>query len=236
MTRKRRTISEIIERQVRQWQQEPPAPDSRTTPRGQQPVVTISSAYGALGADIGRMVAGQLGFDLFDRELVDRVAESARVRQQIVASLDERQQDLISEYIAGQFSSDTFTSSDYLRHLCRVTLTIGHHGRAVLIGRGSQFILEPERTLRVRTVAPLQTRVSRISATQDLSLKEARAEVLQRDAERQAFCRLHFNRDVLDPLAYDLVINTAHSGLEQAALMVRHAFETRFGPVRAGRR
>ena len=232
-----RSITEIIERQVRRWEQQPDAPSSRgPLPRSQQPVITISSAYGALGADIGRMLAGQLGFDIFDREMVDRIADSAKVRQQVVASLDERQQDLISEYIAGQFSSDTFTNSDYLRHLCRVTLTIGQHGRSVLIGRGSQFILEPGKTLRVRTIAPLEARVIRIAEAQDLSPKEARAEVLRRDADRLAFCRSHFNRDVSDPRASDLVINTTHYGPEQAASLIRHAFEARFGPVRAGRR
>ena len=232
-----RRISEIIERQVRRWQQTPPSPGAKKPLAGsQQPTITISSAYGALGSDIGRMVAGQLGFDMFDREMVDRIAESARVRQQIVASVDERQQDLISEYLAVQFSGDIFTSSDYLRHLCRVTLTIGQHGRAVLIGRGSHFILEPKRTLRVRTVAALETRISRIAAANDLSQKEARTAVLQKDAEQQAFGRLHFNRDVSDPLAHDLLINTAHLGPEQAASLIRHAFESRFPPARAPER
>ena len=84
-----RRISEIIESQVRRWQQTPPSPGAKSpVPRSQQPTITISSAYGALGSDIGRMVAGQLGFDMFDREMVDRIAESARVRKQIVASVD----------------------------------------------------------------------------------------------------------------------------------------------------
>jgi cytidylate kinase len=229
-----RSIAEIIERQVRRWEQQAPAPGSRgPLPRSQQPTITISSSYGTLGAEIGRLVAEQLGFDLFDRELVDRIAESAQVRQQVVDSLAERQQDLISEYITVQFSSDILTNSDYLRHLCHVTLTLGQHGQAVLIGRGSQFILEPAKTLRVRTVAPLETRVRRIAELQKLSQKEARAEVLRRDAARLAYCRLHFNRDVSDPLAYDLVLNTTHCSLEQAASLIRHAFETRWGAARA---
>jgi len=224
-------ISQIIETQVWQWEQQPAAAHA-PLPHSQQPMITISSAYGAMGADIGRMVAGQLGFDLFDRELVDRIAESAKVRHQVVASLDERQQDLITEYLTGQFSKEIFSSSDYLRHLCRIILTIGLHGRSVIIGLGSQLILNPGKTLRVRTIAELETRVDRIARQQALSPKDAHAEVLRRDADRHAFLRMHFNRDVADPLLYDLVINTTACHLEQAATVVRHAFETRFGVVR----
>jgi cytidylate kinase len=229
-----RSISTIIDRQARRWEQRPPV--SGPLRRSQQPVITISSAYGSMGATIGKMVAEQLELDRFDRELVDRIAESARVRQRIVASLDDRQQDLISEFIAGQFSQSAFTSSDYMRHLCRVMLTIGQHGRAVIIGRGAQLILQPARTLRVRTVAELEARIARIAEHQELTRDEARSEVLRRDAERQAFCRLHFNRDVMDPLCYDLVINTTYSGPEQAAGAIRHAFEARFPEQGRGRR
>lgn len=233
MTKK---VSEIIEQQMRRWSHQTRAEVIEAPlPRSQQPVITISSAFGTLGAAVGRIVAGQLGFDCFDRELVDRIAESAKVRQQVVASLDERQQDVISEYIAGQFSNNTFTSSDYLRHLCRLILTIGQHGQAVIVGRGSQFILQPAKTLRVRTIAPLEVRVERIADQQEQTPREARTEVLSQDADRLAFCWLHFNRDVADPLAYDLVINTTFCGPEQAAAMVRHAFESRFGPVSPSR-
>lgn len=227
-------VLKTIERRVRRWRQRPAA--AGPLPQSQRPVISISCMYGALGAEVAGAVARRLEFDLFDRQLVDRIAESAGVRQQVVASLDERQQDLISEYLAGLYLRDRFTGADYVEHLYRVLLTIGQHGRAVIVGRGSQFVLAPDRTLRVRAVAPRELRVRRIAERHGLSRDQAQAEVMRRDEERRELCWSRFERDVDDVLAYDLVVNTASCSSEQAAAVIRCAFEARFrgggGPAR----
>jgi cytidylate kinase len=106
---------------------------------------------------------------------------------------------------------------------------IGQHGHAVIIGRGAQFILAPDRTLRVRVIAPLEQRASRVAENLAIDLGEARARVLQKDGERLAFARAHFNRDVRAPEQYDLLINTANVEVEQAAVLIEEAFTMRFG-------
>jgi cytidylate kinase len=40
------------------------------------------------------------------------------------------------------------------------------------------------------------------------------------DAARRRYVSTHFSADVADPSAYDLVINTAHVPLEEAAEMI----------------
>jgi cytidylate kinase len=225
-----KSVTAIINVQALKWEQRQRASQrDEAPPRPQEPIITISSEYGSQGQTIGEAVAQHLGFDFFDRELLDRIVTSANASRRVVESLDNRVQDWITEYITNQFEARQFTSGDFLKHLSRVVLAIGHHGRSVIIGRGAQFILHPPLTLRVRTIAPLPVRIAHVAQTENLTDKEARAVILRKTAERTAFCSLHFDRNVSDPEHYDLIINTASMPLELNVDLVVHAFRSRFG-------
>jgi hypothetical protein len=227
-----RSISELVGRQVRKWEFERQGPEvQERAMREQRPVVVVSREYGAAGESLGAMVANELGFDLFDNELVTRIAQSAQVREQVVATVDGRRQALINEHLAGLFSGSTFTESDFLRHLCRVFFVIGRHGRAVVVGRGARFVFDPKRTLRVRAIAPLEARTIRVAERESLTLDLARRRILRKDGERIAFCHEHFHRQAGDVLANDLLVNTAYIKPEHAADLVATAFKQRFGTV-----
>jgi cytidylate kinase len=122
-----------------------------------------------------------------------------------------------------------FTPSDYLRNLSQVVLTLAGHGRSVIIGRGAHLILDPAQTLRVRCYAPLGWRVEQIATHHGVSLAEAEATATRIDAERAEFYRRHFNADVADPRAFDLLINVSTTSLETRSALVVAAFEARFG-------
>jgi cytidylate kinase len=222
---------EIFSRQILKWEKrrEVSEQQKHALTKNQKPVITISSAYGSQGWKVGKMVADLLGFDFYDRELVEQIAASANVREKIAASLDDREQGWISAYISEKFDNYSFTHSDFLRHLSRVVLSIGQHGEAVIVGRGSQFILKPQYVLRIRTIAPFELRLKTVIESEGLDASEARAAVLRKDAERSAFCRLHFNVDVADPHHYDLILNTSALSIEQNADFVVYVFLSRFG-------
>jgi cytidylate kinase len=178
---------------------------------------------------MGRMVADRLGFRFYSDELIHDIAEAAHVRQQVVESLDERVQDGIAEWVAGLIKRGVFAPSDYLRNLSKVVLTLGRHGKGVIVGRGAHFLLDGSTTLRVRVIAPLEARVARIAQRDDLSEADARAKVTRIDDERIAFNRQHYNADIRDPNNYDLVVNAGTLGVEGAAAQTVAAFQFRFG-------
>jgi cytidylate kinase len=227
-----RSIDQLVNEQFQRWMKEQSAAGKKlsatkkTAP--QQPMIVFSREYGGRGAEVGRAVAERLRFQFHGQELVHEVARKARVRQQLVESLDERAQDGIEQWVTEMMEGGVFAPSDYLRNLSRVIVALGRHGRGVIIGRGAHFILEPTRTLRVRAIAPLEVRVARIADREDMSSVEARALVLRVDSERTAFYRQHFNVDVSDPHHYDLLINTHTLPIDACADMVIRAFKARF--------
>lgn len=130
------SFADLVDRQVRAWQeQEHVAPEPGQGPTRQRPMIAVSRTYGALGGLVAQQAAALLGFDLFDREVVDRVARTAQVSQRVVESVDERLQDAISNWVADLFGAGRLAHHDYLATLARVVLTAGHHGRGVIVGR-----------------------------------------------------------------------------------------------------
>jgi hypothetical protein len=59
------------------------------------------------------------------------------------------------------------------------------------------------------------------------SIRQASAHNRQVDAARRSYVRSVFDRDGADPLNYDLLINTAQIGLDQAAVLVAALVELR---------
>jgi hypothetical protein len=223
-------IDQFVDQQIRRWQEERRIAERKRLQGShtQQPTICISREYGAHGAEMGRLVAERLGFRFYSQDLIHHIAEEAHVRQQIVESLDERVQDSIAEWVAALIKRGVFAPSDYLRNLSKLVLTFARHGKGVIVGRGAHFILEPAATLRVRVIAPLAVRVTRISRRDDLTEEAARAKILRIDGERVAFNRQHYNADIADPAHYDLVVNTGTLGVEGAAEQTVGAFRRRF--------
>ncbi len=225
-------IDKLVNQQVLRWQAEAKAVDShsgRSRIHIQRPVVTISRECGAMGTQIGELLATRLGFDLYDRELVEEVAKCAKVRKVLVELVDDRVQDMISTWIAEQFGGDTLSPSDYLVNLSRVMMSLGNLGRAVIVGRGAHFILDPEWTLRIRAFAPLELRIARMAEAKKITEAEATDIVGRKDRERQTFCRKQFNKDIHDPAHYDLLFNTGTLPIEMCAEAAYLAFRARFG-------
>jgi cytidylate kinase len=227
-----RNLEVIVEEQVQRWNElrrEQDRPRERTGKAEAPPCVTISPEMGSLGLTVARRVSELLGFQVYERELVELIAQTARVRQYLVESVDQHVQSAIENWVGRQLGTAFFAESDYVKNLSKVLLILAHHGKSVIVGRGAQFVLEPGRTLRLRIVAPVELRVQRIAEREKIDLRAARAKVLRLDADRNAFVRKHFDRDLGDPNNYDLVLNTERLDVEACADLVLAAYQNRFG-------
>lgn len=209
-----KSVEKLIEEQVGKWR----LSQSGKAPAAPQPipVVTISREPGSGGRLIGEQVAARLGFDLYHQEVLHEMARSANVSERLVSTLDERGLNVLEEWIASLVDSRHLWPDQYMKHLMNVVGTIGRHGRAVLIGRGANFLLPPEQRLSVRVIAPFEFRAQQVARTHGMSLAEARRRITKTDADRRSFVRKYFHADVAAPEAYDLLINTGTLDLESA--------------------
>jgi cytidylate kinase len=165
-------------------------------------------------------VSQKLGYDIFHQEVVHEMAQSAQVSDQLLDTLDERGLNMLEDWISAVVADRHLWPDQYLKHLMKVIGTISKHGRAVIIGRGANFILPPKKRFRVRIVAPKEIRIQNVANHFGVSREEARRRVSRTDSDRKAFIRKYFYTDIADPLNYDLVINTAEISLDEATRAV----------------
>lgn len=98
-----------------------------------------------------------------------------------------------------------------------------------IVGRGAQYFLPPLCAVRVRLVAPLETRAKRVAERWNLSLEEARLKVEEVDRERAAFIRRIFKKDAGSPLNQDITINTGRINIETAVKIVLAVLQEKLG-------
>jgi cytidylate kinase len=193
------------------------------------PYLLISREKGAGGSAVGQLAGRRLGWQVFDKEIVDAIAQRAHVRRELVESLDERDRDTIQDLVGELLSPESLGVPGYQAQLREILLTLGHQGDVVIVGRGAQYILPSQFGLRVRMVAPFEERARRIASRENLSLKAARVEVERSDRERARLARREFGKDSADPLNHDVTINTADLSVETATEVVMTALQRKLG-------
>ncbi|MFO0845275.1 MAG: cytidylate kinase-like family protein [Gemmataceae bacterium] len=194
--------------------------------------IAISRQAGADGPAIARAVGERLGWLVYDRELVDVIAYDMGLRTKLVESVDEKRPGWLASLMQAIGSPD-ITPSDYARHLKYVLTGLAGCGECVIVGRGAAQILPRTTTLRVRLVAPEDSRVGAIQQRFDLTEQEARRWVEKADWERERFVQTHFHRDVNDASLYDLVLTTSRLGVAGCADLIVAALEQLQGAAEA---
>lgn len=184
------------------------------------PYLLISREKGAGGSAVGQLAGKRLGWQVFNKEIVDAIAQKANVRRELIESLDERDRATIRDAVDRFLRPQPVGTAGYLATLREILLTLGHQGDVVIVGRGAQYVLPSRFGLRLRMVAPIEVRVRRIATEGSMSLKAARVEVERSDRERARLTRRHFGQDWRDPLNYDVIINTAELTVEAATEVI----------------
>ena len=222
-----RSLDALVAYQVQRWALE----QQKRAPRGPLPCVAMSRLPHSGATEVGKQVAERLGFGFFGIEIVDQIAREHGIQRELVEGVDEHVRSAIDRWVIDAFRRQPFNESDYLRGVVRTVATLGERGLAVILGRGSPFILDMERTLRVLVVAPRSWRVQRRIEETGSSAEEA-AELIDRDDEsRQQFLRTDFKVDPDDPRLYDLVVNTGSLGIEGAAELIVQSLRQRFPAI-----
>ncbi|NLO91811.1 MAG: cytidylate kinase-like family protein [Elusimicrobia bacterium] len=221
-----RSIQQIIQEQVKKWELACKLADGKGA-QAYDPVITISRQPGCNTVDIAKKLSEKLGFDVFDKNLLDMVAENTQLGTSVMASLDEREVSIAEELVKSLVDNRYYSAYKFFHHLLMAIAAIAQHGHSVIVGRGAGFILPPAQNLRVSIIAPLDARVDNVVRKYGVSREDARRRVIQRESDRQAYIRKHFNADMLDPMRYDLTINLAAQGVDAAVDTIISAWRAR---------
>ncbi|OFX11183.1 MAG: hypothetical protein A2516_09400 [Alphaproteobacteria bacterium RIFOXYD12_FULL_60_8] len=169
-------------------------------------VVTISRDDGTHGHLIAEKLSQKLGVPIFDKELVEKLAERLDTDHKVVKALDEGVGRARDMWLYRLVTGVDVTPGTYRRHLVNVILSLAHMG-GIIVGRGAHVVLNTGAALRVRLTGTIPACAKRISEEKGISFEDAIKEVKRINSKRGKFVWDMFQSRLNEPQNFDIVIN-----------------------------
>ena len=195
-------------------------------------VITISRHYGAGAKTLGELISKNLGYSFFDNELIQMVAEKAKISSDVVDTFEKESKGKFQKFLSGMVpktlvdrirygKEDNIEEEIYVDLLEEIIRKIADEGNALIIGRASQYILEEyDDVYNILVVADRDDRVTFMETKYELSLEQA-DRVVTLDDKRRANLYRKFGKTDYDQLdLYHLVLNMSKLDFENAAEFV----------------
>jgi cytidylate kinase len=196
-------------------------------------VVTIAREYGSGGAEVGRRVAEMLGWNLLDRQIIERVAAMGKIDRAWAEQADEQccawwervlngfRHGGPEVYVGGV--ADTGVDRDSLQQFtAHVIEEAGKTCHCVIVGRCSQCVLRKEpRALHVLVYAPLEEKLERMKYRHPHE-RDLPGLLRRMDADRLHYAQEYFGCNTTERGLYHLCLNST-IGLDACAELIASA-------------
>jgi len=223
-------LSRIVEEQIRKWEISKERRKNRE--EDHLPVVTISRQPGSIVNEMVQRLSKELKLDIIDSKVIHGVAESVKMSEKVVSQLDEKTRNVLDNWIVYLKATRFLLTDTYVYHLTKVISSIGKQGGAIVIGRGANLILPPDETLRVRFIAPMETKARHMVQEFGITEEDAKQRIVLKEEERRDSIKRYFKTNIEDPINYDLIINTEFLGVENIIGVIKSALKFKKTPSR----
>ncbi|HZE60928.1 MAG TPA: cytidylate kinase family protein [Burkholderiales bacterium] len=174
------------------------------------PLIAMNREMGSLGKDVAKGLSDALGLKLQHHEIIDHLANRARVRKSHVISFLEGSQGIFERLTVDNLKLRILTADEIM------SAAEANEG-VILRGWGATSLLkEVPHAVRVCVSASRRQRVKRMMERLELDEQTAVERIVdQNDEASQAVMRRHFHIDVRDINEYDVGFNTDRMSAEQ---------------------
>ncbi len=220
---------ELVDKMVAEYERAATVRREATEAPSSPRIITLARSYGAGCPPIAQELGNRLGWHVWDRDILDVLASESHGHYQarMFESLDEKAQGLVESLLSFCFGGADEQTYLYLLH--KALIMIAHHD-GIIVGRSAYLVLP--NAFHVFIKASLAGRIKTITARLNVSEKEAREAIEEKDRERETF-RKHFAERVATPIShdtadFDLEISTDRLSTQEAATLIESAATTFF--------
>lgn len=176
-------------------------------------IITISHASYSGGNEIAEKVASSLNYRSADREVLIEASRRYGIPEAKYEEILETQ---------GHWWERWMESLRLYRITIQAAMCeVAQGGSVVYYGRAGQELFPGiKHVLRVLIVAPIESRMQEVKARKGMEGENARHFLKELDRVRGRRMRALFNVDWLDPVGYDLVLNSSSISTDGAARVI----------------
>lgn len=220
-------VQRIVARQMNRWAAENRAADERRrrldAPSRPPHWITISREPGAGARTVAGLLRARLGYEVYGRELLDRMAQGSPRARAALERVEDGPHDALREAVQMSLDHAYPGHHAYTKRLVAIASALAARGRVILIGRGLHFVLPRDQGVRVRLVASLEYRVRQVMRSHGCDEAHARRWVLDADRGQNELVEHTLHRDLRDVHAYDMVLDVERLGTTLCADLIESA-------------
>lgn len=201
-------------------------------------VITIGREYGSGGKYIGERLAEELNLKLYDKELLNKVAEESGMDLNILEQMDEKQEECFWYTFAmslyQQDSLDTLaeipSNEKIFIEQAKIIEELAKKGDCIIIGRCSNVILRnrPDVLNIFVYSSELDFKVKRKMQYGDFESELEAIKAIERiDKERETYYNYFTKENWGDRKSYDLMIDTSKIGVDKAVELIKEYLKLR---------
>jgi cytidylate kinase len=179
-------------------------------------IITISHAAYSGGSAIAEQVAATLSYRSIDREVLIEASKRYGIPEAKYEEVLETE---------GRWWERWMESLRLYRITIQAAMCeVAQGGKLVYYGRAGQELFPGiKHVLKVLVVAPMEYRMREAKARKGLEGENARQFIKELDRVRNRRLRALFNVDWLDPVGYDVVLNSSRINVESAVRLIADA-------------
>lgn len=188
-------------------------------------VITIAREYGSGGREIGGAIAERLGIKVYDRSLVDMVAQENGLTTEFVKNHEEEvRRGILYSLFAQTYQHIGAKPADvdalFLAQARTIT-RLADSESCVVVGRNANYILQAHpNCFNVFVHAPLEDRIARVMARDQISRDKAVADIRRVDEERAEHARRYTGHRRGVASSYHLAIDSSLTTADEVARIV----------------
>ena len=194
-------------------------------------VIAITRTCGSGATSIGKILAKNLGVELYDRNILRLASDDSGINEELFARADEDQKQSLlfrasqKVYTGGLIppEKEDFTSNNNLfNYQAKVLRELADESNYVVIGRAADYVLRDKPGLvRVYIYASREKCIEKEMNRQKIDWKAADRFITKTDKYRRDYYRYFTGQEWESMQNYDLCINTTQMSFEQAAKAIQ---------------
>ena len=194
-------------------------------------VIAITRTCGSGATSIGKILAKNLGVEIYDRNILRLASDDSGISEELFARADEDQKQSLlfrasqKVYTGGLIppEKEDFTSNNNLfNYQAMVLRELADESNYVVIGRAADYVLRDKPGLvRVYIYASREKCIEKEMNRQKIDWKTADKFISKTDKYRRDYYRYFTGQEWENMQNYDLCINTTQMTYEQAAKAIQ---------------
>ncbi len=197
--------------------------------------ILVGRQYGSGGHDIGKEIAEKLGFDFYDKEIIQMAAGTTGYKPDYISKNEEIMSNSILYDLLNQvyvFSDENAPRDNIFKAESEVIKKIASKGNCVIVGRCADYILlDNENCISVFLFAPTAYRVDRIMRTEHMDEESARKKIRQIDKQRADHYRYYTNQIWGMAANYHVCIDTS-LGMEAIQTILKEVVDKKIKHIK----